>query len=277
MRREGYPSAMPLPPRNVASLFAPLHAELMTLLRSLSEDDWHRPTVAPRWRVRDIIAHLLDTQLRKLAAHRDGHFAPVDGVTSVLDLINTLNAGGVAYAQRLSPRLLVDLHGVVGPWCAAFIEALDPDAAALFAVAWAGEERSAVWMDTGREYTEWWHHQMQIRDAVGSGALLLKRRWLEPLLDFSVRALPYAYAGVEGRSVQLRIGDETWTLIGTNGAWDITAGGDAVAEATAEMTPDTAWRLFYNALPPAQAGERITASGDRRLLEPLLKTRSVMV
>jgi uncharacterized protein (TIGR03083 family) len=273
----GYPSAMPLPPRNVAALFAPLHAELMALLRGLLNDDWQRPTVAPRWRVRDVVAHLLDTQLRKLAMHRDGHLAPVGGATTVLDLINTLNSGGVAFAQRLSPRLLVDLHGVVGPWSAAFIEALDPDAEALFPVAWAGEERSAVWMDTGREYTEWWHHQMQIRDAVGSGAVLLERQWLDPLLDFSVRALPFTYAGVEGRSVKLHIGADAWTLTGANGVWDIRAGAATDAEATIEMTPDTAWRLFYNALPPAQAGERITASGERRLLEPLLKTRSVMV
>jgi hypothetical protein len=77
--------------------------------------------------------------------------------------------------------------------------------------------------------------------------------------------------------VQLRIGDDAWTLTGTNGVWDIAAGAAADAEATVEMTPDTAWRLFYNALPPDAAGERITASGERRLLEPLLKTRSVMV
>ena len=268
---------MSLPPRNVASLFAPLHAELMALLRGLTADDWQRQTVAPKWRVRDVVAHLLDTQLRKLAAHRDGHLAPVDDAASVLDLINTLNADGVAFAQRLSPRLLIDLHAVVGPWTAAFIEQLDPDAEALFPVAWAGEERSANWMDSGREYTEWWHHQMQIRDAVGSGALLLERKWLDPLLDFSVRALPHAYAGTPGRSLQLRIGDNAWTLTGTNGVWDITAGERPDPEATVEMTPDTAWRLFYNALPPGAAGERITASGERRLLEPLLRTRSVMV
>ena len=262
---------------NVASLFAPLHAELMALLRGLTTDDWQRPTAAPRWRVRDVVAHLLDTQLRKLAAHRDGHLAPVDGAASVLGLINTLNAGGVAYARRLSPRLLVDLHAVVGPWTAGFIESLDPYAEALFPVAWAGEERSANWMDTGREYTEWWHHQMQIRDAAGSGAVLLERKWLDPLLDFSVRALPHAYAGTLGRTVQLRIGDDAWTLTGTNGFWDITAGECPDPEATVEMTPDTAWRLFYNALPPDAASERITASGERRLLEPLLKTRSVMV
>lgn len=263
---------MALPRRDVASLFAPLHAELMTLLRGLSADEWERPTVAPRWRVRDVAAHLLDGQLRKLAAVRDGHLLPMDGAGSVLALINSLNAGGVAYAQRLSTRLLVDLHDVVGRWSVEFVESLDPDADALFPVAWAGEERSANWMDTGREYTEWWHHQMQIRDAVGRGALLLERRWLEPLLDFSVRALPLAYAGRDVR-LTLRVGEDAWSLA----EGELTHGEVADPQAVIELEPDIAWRVFYNALPPDDARGRIHVRGERDLAEPLLKTRSVMV
>jgi hypothetical protein len=48
------PALEPLPPRYVADLFAPLHAELITLLRGLSAEDWERPTVAGAWRVRMI-------------------------------------------------------------------------------------------------------------------------------------------------------------------------------------------------------------------------------
>jgi hypothetical protein len=43
-------------------------------------------------------------------------------------------------------------------------------------------------METGREYTERWHHQMQIREAVGAPGLL-ERRWYQPVLDLSVRAV----------------------------------------------------------------------------------------
>lgn len=263
---------MALPPRNVASLFAPLQAELMALLRGLSPDDWQRPTVAPQWRVRDVAAHLLDGQLRKLAAHRDGHLLPADGFESVLALINAANASGVEYARRFSPRLLIDLHDVVGRWSVEFVEALDPDAEALFPVAWAGEERSANWMDSGREYTEWWHHQMQIRDAVGKGSVLLERRWLEPLLDFSVRALPLAYAGSEA-TLTLRVGEDAWSLSGG----ELSRGEIANPRAVVEMEPDVAWRVFYNALTPAQAAERVTVRGERSLVEPLLRARSVMV
>jgi hypothetical protein len=265
-------------PRYVADLFAPLHAELMALLRRLTPEEWQRQTVAPQWRVRDVAAHLLDGQLRKLSAQRDGHLLPLTG--TVLEIINGLNASGVAYAARLSPRLLTDLLSVVGPWMAELVESLDPHAPAIFPVAWAGEAQSENWMDTGREYTEWWHHQMQIRDAVGSGALLLERRWLEPLLDFSLRALPHAYAGVsaeEGSAIEIAIGEDAWSLRRMGGGWQVGAGATPDAAASIRLEPDAAWRLFYNALPADQARNRITVRGEERLIAPLLSTRSVMV
>jgi hypothetical protein len=67
------PDLFPLPPLETAPLFPDLHGELLSLLRALESGDWERPTVAGAWRVRDVAAHLLDGDLRKLAAHRDGH------------------------------------------------------------------------------------------------------------------------------------------------------------------------------------------------------------
>src|SRR5688500_792218 len=100
----------PLAPLDTAPIFPRLHAELVALLRALTPDDWDRPTVAGAWRVRDVAAHLLDGDLRKLAAHRDGHTPPAEGQiesdADVLALIQRLNAGGVAFGARLSPRLL---------------------------------------------------------------------------------------------------------------------------------------------------------------------------
>src|ERR1051326_941586 len=100
----------PLKQLDVAPLFAPLHARLIELLRSLGRDAWTRPTVARGWRVRDVAAHLLDGDLRKISAQRDGHLltagdrAP-ESYGDVVSLINSLNATGVAYSQRLSTRL----------------------------------------------------------------------------------------------------------------------------------------------------------------------------
>ena len=69
---------------------------------------------------------------------------------------------------------------------------IDPFAPAHWAVAWAGEEPSAHWFDVGRDYTERWLHQQQIRDAVGAPPLT-GREWLHPVLDLFVRARPVAY------------------------------------------------------------------------------------
>ena len=54
-------------------LFPTLDAQLIDLLRSLAPDDWERQTIAPRWKVKDVAAHLLDTQLRTLSFGRDGY------------------------------------------------------------------------------------------------------------------------------------------------------------------------------------------------------------
>lgn len=280
------PSLERLAPRYTAELFAPLHRELLDLLRSLAAADWERPTVAGAWRVRDIAAHLLDGDLRKLSMHRDGHpirpDRPIHGYRDLVGFIDALNAGGLAYAQRLSPRLLTDLLEVTGKWVAELVEGLDPHAPAAIPVAWAGESTSENWMDTGREYTERWHHQAQIRDAVGLPGLL-DGRWLVPLLDLSVRALPPAYAGTdaaEGTALALVVTGEdrwAWTLVREDGRWELYRGEPDDPAATVTATPSAAWRLFYNALPLQRARQELTVEGDEALAGPLLGARSVMV
>lgn len=280
----------PLAVLDTAPLFAPLHAELMTLLRALSPADFDRPTVAGTWRVRDVAAHLLDGDLRKLSAHRDGHLLAPDrtltGYADVVSLINGLNATGVEYGRRLSPVLLTDLLDVTGRWVSEFVRALDPDAPALFAVAWAGENRSTNRFDTAREYTERWHHQMQVRDALGEAGhpeVLLAPRIATPLFEASMRALPHGYRDViapEGESVTVRLSGAAplaWTLRREADRWVLYGGADARAATQVEVTPDALWRLLYNALPPDRARRDMRVSGPENLLAPLFRTRSVMV
>jgi hypothetical protein len=276
-----------MPPVDTAPLFGPLHAELLALLRDLSDDDWHRPTVAGSWRVRDIAAHLLDVDLRKIATSRDGHVLPPDApITSARDLtrfINHINASGVQYAQRLSPRLLVDLLEVTGGWVTALVASLPPHGRSIFAVSWAGEDQSENWMDTGREYTERWHHQMQIRDAVGAAMTLLQPRWMMPLLEVSVYAWPPAYAGIvarPGTTVRFDVTGETtatWSLVAGERGWQIAPGATADAACVVRAPADTAWRLLFNALSPEQARADVLVTGDPDLAAPLLAARSVIV
>ena len=279
-------SLEPLLPIHTAELFPGLHAELITLLRGLDDEDWARPTVAGAWRVRDVAAHLLDGDLRRLSADRDAHRLPPDGPVAsfgdIVQLIDRANASGVAYAQRLSPRLITDLLEVTGRWVSDYFATLPPHGEALYSVAWAGEERSENWMDIGREYTERWHHQMQIRDAVDAPSVLLRWNWLRPLLHLSVRALPRAYADVdapEGTAITFHVQDtDSFSVVRTSSGWQVFHGFAHDAAALLRVGHDMAWRLLYNGLPP-DVVRRLSevVEGDRALAEPLVRARSVMV
>lgn len=276
----------PLTPVYTAELFPPLNAELVALLRGMSAADWERPTVAGAWRVRDVAAHLLDGSLRKLSYARDapgpGPAGPAPSFQALVGFINRENAGGVEYGRRLSPRVLADLLEVADGWVAEYLAVLPPHGQARWPVAWAGEERSENWMDVGREYTERWHHQAQIRDAVGAPGLFAER-WLRPLLDLSVRAFPRAYAGVDaepGTAVVFRVDADAelaWSVVRREAGWEVLRGAAPDPAATVRADADTAWKLLFNALPPEEAEARAAVAGDRHLAEPLLRARSVMV
>jgi hypothetical protein len=165
----------------------------------------------------------------------------------------------------------------------ALLAALPPHGPSMFPVSWAGEATSEQWMDTGREYTERWHHQMQLRDAVGAAPVLLAARWLDPLLDLSVRALPPAYAPVDapdGDAVAFEVvpadggAPRTWSLVRHAGRWTLEGGRAGAPRAVVRATADAAWRLLYNARPDP-AG--VVVEGDAALARPLLRARSVIV
>jgi uncharacterized protein (TIGR03083 family) len=272
-------------PIETADLFRPLHEGLIALLRGLAPEDWERPTLAGKWRVRDVAAHLLDTSLRRLSLQRDGYRlgleSPIDGYRALVAYLNRLNADWVRAAERLSPRLLVELLEATGPPVAELFLSLPPHEPAIFPVAWAGETRSENWFDIGREYTERWHHEAQIREAVGA-PLLTGRRWLHPVLELSLYALPVALrdAGSEGSRVAVEISGEsggTWSLVRTGPSWSLFRGEAAGPALRARMDADTAWRLFFNALSMEEARARISFTGDAALAERVLSARGVMV
>src|SRR5512138_1739534 len=100
----------PLKPIFTAHLFPKLEDMLIELLSSLSPEDWEKQTISPKWKVKDVAAHLLDTQLRKLSIARDGYVAEAVVIRSAADLvafINRLNEEGVRFLRRLSPEALI--------------------------------------------------------------------------------------------------------------------------------------------------------------------------
>jgi uncharacterized protein (TIGR03083 family) len=262
-----------LEPVLVLDRFPPLHTQLIGLLRGLGPDDWGRPTACALWSVRDIAAHLLDDDLRRLSFHRDRQIPPGSPPTSnaeLVALVNRMNAEWVAVARRMSPRVIVDLLEVTGPWIVELFRATDPFAPGFWGVSWAGEETSPHWFDVGRDYTERWLHQQQIRDAVGARPLT-GREWLHPVLDLFVRALPFAYrdtTAAPGTSVVIAIegpaGGE-WTLRREAERWALYAGAAPSPAATVTMTDDSAWRLFSKGLKSAPARARVAVAGDQTI------------
>jgi uncharacterized protein (TIGR03083 family) len=257
----------PLQPILTAHLFAPLNDELVALLRGLSAEEWSAPTVAGAWTVKDVAAHLLDTTLRRLSMHRDAHEPPPRDVTSLGQLVNDLNAEGVSYARRLSPAMLVDLHARYGAQIAEFFASLDPFAEAKWSVSWAGEERSPMWFDVARELTEKWHHQQQIRDAVGRAPLY--ETYLAPVIDTFVRALPYTYREMEvDGAIVVRIDDAAWSLVG--GTLYEGEAEDPLVRIT--LKGDAAWRVFTR----QKIDPGAVIEGDARYAEPVLRMTSII-
>ncbi len=266
--------------------FRPVGRELVALLRTLPAEAWDRPTVAAEWRVRDVVAHLVDTTLRRLSFHRDGHAPPPPrpwtSEREFVAFINDLNREWVMVARRCSPRVLTDLYDAASTQHADFFEGTPMDAPALFAVSWAGESSSAGWFDIGREFTEQWHHQMQIRDAVGAPALA-DPRWLHAFLLIALRGLPHAYRETpakEGDAVTIEITGPAggiWTLRRDADRWTLWAGATHDARAGAVLSDASAWRLLFNALSPAHAEAAVQRLGDPALTAPLLRARSVIV
>ncbi|MBX9601177.1 MAG: maleylpyruvate isomerase N-terminal domain-containing protein [Bryobacteraceae bacterium] len=257
---------------DVIPLLLPLHRELLALLRSLRDPDWRRPTACPGWTVHDIAAHLLDGQLRRLSMGRDNWFG-VQPAGELVDFLDRLNAEWVTAARRASPRVLISFLEVTGPELATHFAALDPDAPALFAVSWAGEETSANWMDIGREYTEHWHHQQQIRDAVGAPPLV-SRRWLRPVLELFLRAVPHALPGASDGSIAIRISGDAggdW-VVRRGGRWLLYEGADDTADARVELSDDTAWRLWTR----QPVRDRVRLSGNLALASAVANSLAVM-
>ncbi|MDB5270095.1 MAG: hypothetical protein JWP58_3135 [Hymenobacter sp.] len=276
-----------LPPVPIVTLplFPELDRLLLELLRSLTPADWQRPTLARQWTVKDVAAHLLDGNLRTLSMLRDGHFgeAPDDpSYAGLVAYLNRLNADWVRAARRLSPAVLVELLAQSGAEYTAYLNTLDPWGAAAFAVGWAGESESRNWFHIARDYTEKWHHQQQIRTAVGQPAPLMEPALFGPFIETMMRGLPHAYRDVAapvGTRVRVVVNGNAggpWELARTAGGWHLQPPGAATPAATLTLAPADAWQLFTKGLSAAGARERAQVAGDENLVLAALRMVAVM-
>lgn len=279
----------PLRPLRISDRFPVLGRELLGLLRSLDPAAWEKRTDCPKWRVRDIVAHLLDTACRRLSFERDGLplLEPDREIASDRDLVawlDDLNATWVDASRRLSPRLMIEILSLVEDRLATHVAQVDPGGAATFAVSWAGEDSSLAWFDLARELTERWIHQQQIRRAVGAAPL--DDPWMSvPVLETFLRALLHRYrnvgARIPGTALALRIvGRESYRfalVVDARGAWTLWSGepSDGVS-ARIEIDEESTWRLVTKGLAGSTARERARTSGPEELVAPFFDTVAVM-
>jgi uncharacterized protein (TIGR03083 family) len=267
-----------------AHLFPILEAKLIELLQRLQHDDWSRPTLAKKWTVKDIAAHLLDGSIKRLSIQRDGFFglsAPSrEGYASFIEFINRNNAEWVQAARRISPPVLIEWLESASKQVSDFFRSLDPSAPALWGVAWAGEDQSANWFDIAREYTERWHHQQQIRVAVNRPGISTRELYF-PVLDTFMRGLPHAFRVIdapEGTTVEIEIMGEAgghWFLERSGTGWRLVDHAER-PEAKLQIDQELAWRVFTKAVDADTAVQQVQISGDRALALHVLSLVAVL-
>lgn len=274
-----------LPLIDTRHLFRPLDDALITLLQSLGPVDWEKKTLAKRWKVKDVVAHLLDGNIRTLSAQKEKYFGDTPPeITSneqLIEWLNNLNSDWVKAMQRVSPSLLTMLLESTGKLTSDFFESSDLDQKANFPVDWAGERESKNWMHIAREYTEKWHHQQQIRVATGQEGIMSDDYFL-PVLDTFMRALPYTFQHVfaaEGTVIKVQVNQVSrgnWFLVKTSGDWRLSLTPPSLPKTVVEIEPQVSWRLFCKNVRPDEIDSEVKIQGDRALGQRVLEMVSVM-
>lgn len=281
MRQERYCGTEPI---LCAHLLRVVDGKLLVLLRELTAEEWELPTIAGRWKVREVAAHLLDTALRKLSLVRDGWMVEKVEIRNEADLValvNRLNAEGVAVYGRLSPAVLTGMMERACAESAAFHEGLDPLARAVFAVSWAGEAESQNWFDTARELTERWHHQQQIRMATGRPGIETREMY-HPVMDCFLRGLPHAYRGVAARAgmaVRVEVTGEcggVWVLVRDEGGWRFAAAHAGAFDCRVQIPQALAWRLFTKGVDRETARREVAVEGEQGLAEGIFALTAIV-
>lgn len=272
-------------PIRTVHLFPVIDKMLVELLKSLTAEEWTKPTIAKQWTVKDIAAHLLDTNVRTLSLSRDQHQlippGPINSYGELVGYLNELNAVWVNAHKRTSPQLLTEWLEITGKQFCSYLATLDPFANALFSVAWAGENVSKNWFHIAREYTEKFIHQLQIRDAVNKPGLLTKELFY-PFIDTFMCGLPHCYRNVEaatGTSLQVTVTTEAggdWFLTKSTTNWQLSKEKPDTIAAHCRIDPETAWKLFSKGIRPEEALQHVSLSGDEQLALPALHLVAVM-
>lgn len=260
------------PPLDTRPLFPLERDAFVALLRSLGPADWQRPTVCPGWRVHDVVAHVVHDYIRKLSGTRDQHPAPGPASGETLPgFLDRVNQEFVEVAARWSSRVLVDLFAHLGPQLDELWTSLNLDQTGE-AVSWAAPGVAApVWLDVAREYTEYWVHQQQVRDAVGRPGAD-GERLTGAVTDTFLRAVPQALRHLSpppGACLHIQVtgpGGGSWTIQRQQIGWAVDRGSPTgPAAALVQLSSESLWRVAIRGITVEAAREQASISGDQAL------------
>ena len=264
------------PPIDVRGLLQSERAELIDLLLSLDCHEWLSDTRCGSWTVKDLALHLLDDDLGWLSRGRDKDttsLIPMNGdyraFVAALDHKNQtwLEASG-GLSQRVVKDLLAWSSGEVG----AYHQSMDLSGTTT--VVWAGGQVPA-WLGIGRDFTERWVHQKQIREALNRPGE--HDRYLPAVLSIFIWAFPYQLRtpAETGTVINLDLGKPAcWHLIRHHEDWELESGLAPSASATLATDMDVAWRLLTGA---PYSDSNLVTTGPPSLTDPLLAVRGIIV
>jgi uncharacterized protein (TIGR03083 family) len=200
----------------------------------------------------------------------------------LVKFIDRINNEWVVACRRLSPEalfaLLVDSSTqIVDLWKRADLDELGEP------VSWAGPEPAPIWLNAARDYTEYWVHQQQIRDAVGI-PLLDDPEFLSPVVDTFMRALPFTLresAAPKGKQVSYSVSGDAgsiWTATRSAQSWTLDRRPSARSPISSVSTdPDTFWRLCTRNVRLDEVRDRIKTKGDGQLCAAMLTMVTIIV
>lgn len=267
-------------------LFQELNASFLEDLQRIPPGQWDNRTCYPSWRVRDIMAHLIQTALGRLSRQRDhypnGLSPPEMEFTLLSELIKGSNEAWVDCMKGISPELLFTLFRITEQQLSDFMKTQELGGDPFFPVSWADRRIQQNWMDIGREYTERWHHQQQIREALNL-PLRNEKRFLKPVIDLTVLSLPRWYEDLDtetGSCLEIVINGSSggiWYLLKRDRIWVLKRSGPEEIQGRVEMTEDLFWRFMMRCCSPGEAEKEMTFSGSPALCNNFLRARSVMI
>jgi uncharacterized protein (TIGR03083 family) len=279
---ESWDVARDVPPLDLRILMREERQELVILLSALDAQEWQASAVG-RWDVHAVTLHLLGNDLRSLPNSRpqNQRSTPSNelGYTAIAEIIERENDEWVDTARRIIPALLPEVLVLTGRRVDDQMACVDMNARST-SVGWSGSGPSPEWLHIAREYTERWVHHQQIRDAVGRDGLK-ERKWLHPVLQTMLLALPRAYEYAQaptGTTVSVVVDGPaggTWRLTRAEDRWHL-ATPIGPAEAEVHIPEDVAWRVLSRNLRPENAAPLIERRGSVELTEPILNAVAIM-